>query len=78
MSWNETAWNSGVFDASLDAARQELDFVRRKELYGELQKTLWEDGGSFIPVHLNTSSKLSGVEPVEDFPIHYENFKKAD
>ncbi len=21
-SWNETAWNSGVFDASLDAARQ--------------------------------------------------------
>jgi peptide/nickel transport system substrate-binding protein len=80
-AWNETAWNSADFDAGLDAARGELDFDKRKALYGELQKELWENGGSFIPVHLNTvrafSSKLSGIEPVEDFSIRYENVTKA-
>lgn len=80
-AWNETAWNSADFDAGLDAARGELDFDKRKALYGELQKELWENGGSFIPVHLNTvrafSSKLSGIQPVEDFSIRYEDVTKA-
>lgn len=80
-AWNETAWNSDAFDAGLDAARGELDFDKRKALYGELQKELWENGGSFIPVHLNTvrafSSRLSGIDPVEDFSIRYENVTKV-
>ena len=37
-AWNETAWNSADFDAGLDAARGELDFDKRKALYGDLQK----------------------------------------
>ncbi|MBY6115284.1 ABC transporter substrate-binding protein [Mameliella alba] len=81
-AWNESAWNDPAFDAGLDAARQELDFAKRKELYGDLQRTLFEEGGSFIPVHLKTvrafSSKLSGVDPVEDFSIRYENVTKAE
>ena len=81
-AWNESFWNSPAFDAKLDAARAELDFDKRKALYGELQNELWETGGSFIPVHLNTvrafSAKLSGIEPVEDFSIRYENVTKAD
>ncbi|WP_037312440.1 ABC transporter substrate-binding protein [Ruegeria halocynthiae] len=80
-TWNETAWTSPDFDAKLDAARSELDFDKRKALYGELQKELWENGGSFIPVHLNTvrafSAKLSGVQPVEDFSIRYEGIAKS-
>lgn len=81
-AWNETGWTSAEFDAGLDAARAELDFDKRKDLYGSLQKELWETGGSFIPVHLNTvrafSAKLGGIEPVEDFSIRYENVTKAD
>ncbi|GAA6164868.1 ABC transporter substrate-binding protein [Pelagimonas sp. KU-00592-HH] len=80
-AWNETAWNSADFDAGLDAARGELDFDKRKALYGNLQKELWENGGSFIPVHLNTvrafSSKLGGIQPVEDFSIRYEDVTKS-
>ncbi|MBE1285321.1 MAG: peptide ABC transporter substrate-binding protein [Rhodobacteraceae bacterium] len=80
-AWNETGWNSSEFDAQLDAARGELDFDARKAVYGEMQKTLWETGGSFIPVHLNTvrafSSKLSGIQPVEDFSIRYEDVVKS-
>lgn len=80
-AWNETAWNSAAFDAKLDAARAELDFDKRKAIYGELQKELWETGGAFIPVHLKTvrafSSKVSGIQPVEDFSIRYENVVKA-
>lgn len=80
-SWNETAWNSAGFDAGLDAARGELDFDKRKALYGALQVELWENGGSFIPVHLNTvrafSSKVSGIQPVEDFSIRYEDVTKS-
>lgn len=81
-AWNESAWNDPAFDAALDAAREELDFAERKALYGELQRTLFEEGGSFIPVHLNTvrafSSKLSGIDAVEDFSIRYENVTKAE
>lgn len=82
VAWNESAYTSASFDAGLDAARAELDFDARKALYGELQKTLWETGGSFIPVHLNTvrafSSKLGGIQPVEDFSIRYEDVTKAE
>ncbi|MBI6630455.1 ABC transporter substrate-binding protein [Pontibaca salina] len=82
-AWNESAWQSEEFDAGLEAARAELDFDKRKELYGDLQRQIWEDGGSFIPVHLKTvrafSSNLSGIDPVEDFSIRYENLtKEAD
>ncbi|MQY42560.1 peptide ABC transporter substrate-binding protein [Epibacterium sp. SM1969] len=82
VAWNESAYTSASFDAGLDAARAELDFDARKALYGELQKTLWETGGSFIPVHLNTvrafSAKLGGIQPVEDFSIRYEDVTKAE
>lgn len=79
--WNETFWNNKAFDAKLDAARQELDFDKRKALYGDIQKQLWEEGGSFIPFHQNTtrviSSKLSGLPEVEDFTIRFQDISKA-
>ncbi len=82
VAWNETAWNDPEFDAALDAARSELDFDKRKALYADLQRTLWNEGGSFIPVHLNQtrviSSRLSGLPAVEDFSVRYELVTKAE
>lgn len=52
-SWNETYYGNPDFDALLDQARSELDPARRAELYGELQRILFEDGGSLIPYHVN-------------------------
>ncbi len=81
-AWNETFWNDPEFDAALDAAREELDFETRKELYGDLQRTLFETGGAFIPVHLNSgrafTAKISGLPAVEDFTIRFEDIQKAE
>ncbi|MGF1501848.1 MAG: ABC transporter substrate-binding protein [Paracoccaceae bacterium] len=81
-AWNESFWTVSEFDAALDAAREELDFETRKELYGDLQRQLFEEGGTFIPVHLNSgrafSAKISGLPPVEDFTIRFEDIHKAE
>lgn len=50
-AWNPTVWARPDFDALLDKARAEPDFAKRKALYGEAQKMLFEEGGAFIPYH---------------------------
>ena len=50
-SWNESYWNVPEFDALLDAARAEMDFEKRKELYQAAQTMLHEDGGTIIPYY---------------------------
>lgn len=74
-TWNETFFKSSVFDDLLDSARQELDFDKRKALYGKLQQMLWEEGGALIPYHLNQirvmKKNVTGLDPVEDFSIRW-------
>jgi len=74
-AWNETYWNRPDFDQKLDQARQELDLEKRTALFHELQRILYEEGGSFIPFHLQqvvvTSARVSGLEPVFDDGVRY-------
>ncbi len=49
-AWNETFWKRPEFDALLDRARGELDVAKRRELYAEAQRMIWEDGGAVIPM----------------------------
>lgn len=74
-SWNETYWNRPEFDRKLDNARQELDREKRTALFHELQRILYEEGGSFIPFHVNqivvTSARVSGLEPVISDAVRY-------
>ena len=81
-SWNETFWKDAAFDEKLDGARQELSFDGRKQLYGDIQQQLFEEGGSFIPFHQNTtrviSARLSGLPEVEDFTIRYQDIAKSE
>ncbi len=74
-SWNETYWNRPDFDKKLDQARQELDLEKRTALFHGLQKTLYEEGGSFIPFHIKqvvvTSARVSGLDPVFDDGVRY-------
>lgn len=74
-AWNETFWNRPDFDQKLDQARQELDLGKRTALFHELQRILYEEGGSFIPFHLQqvvvTSARVSGLEPVFDDGVRY-------
>lgn len=66
--WNETYWQSPEFDALLDSAAGEPNFAVRKSQYAQLQNTLWESGGAFIPFHINQtriiSTCIAGVLPV--------------
>jgi peptide/nickel transport system substrate-binding protein len=67
-SWNDTHWKRDDFDKILIAARSELDEGKRKQMYGDLQKMLWEEGGLLLPMFSNTidagSSKVKGLVQV--------------
>jgi peptide/nickel transport system substrate-binding protein len=43
--WNETKWENETFDKLMVEARSVTDFNKRKEMYGEMQRMLHEDGG---------------------------------
>ena len=81
-SWNETYWNRPDFDQKLDRARQELDLEKRTALFHDLQRILYEEGGSFIPFHLQqvvvTSARVSGLEPVFDDGVRYHLVHVSD
>ena len=80
--WNETYWNRADFDDLLDQAREELDFEKRKALYHQLQRILYEEGGSFIPFHINqavaTTARVSGLQPVFTDAVRYHLVHVSD
>ena len=80
--WNETYWNRPDFDAMLDEARRELDFDKRAALYHSLQTMLYEEGGSFIPFHVNqavaTTARVSGLAAVFSDAVRYHLIKVSD
>jgi len=48
--WNESFWNNERFNKLLLEARAELDSAKRREMYGEMQKLVRDDGASVIPM----------------------------
>jgi peptide/nickel transport system substrate-binding protein len=80
--WNETYWNRADFDGLLDQAREELDFDKRKALYHRLQQILYEEGGSFIPFHINqavaATARVSGLQAVFADAIRYHLVNVSD
>ena len=81
-SWNETFWKNPIFDRKLAEARQQLDPEKRKTLYSDLQKIIFEEGGSLFPFHLNkivvTTARVSGLEPVFDDGVRYHLVHVSD
>lgn len=65
--WNEAFWKREEFDTLLIAARGELDFDKRKQMYRDLQEMIWRDGGQLIPMYNNvlyaSRSDLEGFVP---------------
>ncbi|APR35736.1 ABC transporter substrate-binding protein [Paraburkholderia sp. SOS3] len=47
--WNESGWNNPKFDQLLIAARAETDDAKRKQMYGEMQVIVSNEGGIGIP-----------------------------
>ena len=71
--WNETSWKRPDFDKLLIEARASLDTAKRKEMYGEMQKMIWEDGGAIIPMFIDYieggSDKVKGMKPHPMFDL---------
>jgi peptide/nickel transport system substrate-binding protein len=49
-AWNDSFWKKPEFDRLLLEARGLLDFNKRKELYWQMQRLVWEDNGNIIPM----------------------------
>ena len=52
-NWNETFWKNERFNALLKQARAELDDIKRREMYAEMQRLCRDEGGAVIPMFGN-------------------------
>ncbi|WP_144114279.1 ABC transporter substrate-binding protein [Paraburkholderia sp. BCC1886] len=66
--WNEANWKSPKFDQMLLAARGEPDDAKRKQIYGDMQVLVHENGGIGIPLFQSSidayTSKLKGLSSI--------------
>ncbi|MCA1326752.1 ABC transporter substrate-binding protein [Herbaspirillum sp. alder98] len=66
--WNESRYKSAQFDQLLTSARAEVDFNKRKQMYGDMQTMVNADAGIGIPMFLASldghSTKLKGLSPI--------------
>lgn len=66
--WNETQWRSPKLDALIAEGRRTVDPAKRTQIYGDIQRMIYEDGGNAIPAFLDyvdgISTKLKGLTPV--------------
>ena len=60
-SFGDTNWQNDRFNELLVAARTEFDEARRKDMYGEMQLLLNEDGGTVVPMFMNYVHGLSAT-----------------
>jgi peptide/nickel transport system substrate-binding protein len=80
-SLNYTGWKRPAWDARFQKARRTLDRKRRKALYVQLQRQVWEEGGEIL---WGWASTITGLSPrlkgVVDIPDNYSSgavFKDA-
>ncbi|WP_345817248.1 ABC transporter substrate-binding protein (plasmid) [Paraburkholderia sp. PREW-6R] len=52
-AWNESGWNNPKFDQLLLAARSETDDAKRKQMYGDMQVIVADQGGIGIPAFIS-------------------------
>lgn len=52
-TWNDTFWKNDRFNKLLVEARTELDTKKRREMYGEMQRIIRDEGGVVIPMFAN-------------------------
>ena len=51
--WNDTFWTHERFNELLLSARSELDDAKRREMYGEMQLIVSDEGGVLVPMFNN-------------------------
>ena len=73
--WNESHFANPGYDALLDEARSTLDLAKARDLYGQAQRILFEEGGTFIPYHEDGrrvfSAKITGIPALDSDYIRW-------
>ncbi|PIJ45800.1 ABC transporter substrate-binding protein [Tatumella sp. OPLPL6] len=63
---NESKWHNPQFDQLVVAARGEQDSAKRKQMYGDMQKMIYDDCGTLIPIFVSSldgySNKVKGLK----------------
>lgn len=63
---NESGWKNDQFDQLVVAARGERDQAKRKQMYGDMQKLIYDHCGTIIPTFISStdgySKKVKGIE----------------
>ena len=71
-AWNEAQFKDATLDQLIVQGRSELDQAKRKQIYGDIQKILHDQGGNaifgFTDFLDGLSAKVKGITPV---PIGY-------
>jgi peptide/nickel transport system substrate-binding protein len=75
--WNESHWKNERFNKLLVEARSQRDEAKRRAMYDEMQRIMWQDDGTIIPVFANyldatskkvmTPEKISGMWDMDGF-----------
>lgn len=69
--WNETHWSNDRFDKLLVEARGSNDTEKRKQIYGDLQAMVSDEGGALIPVFADyIDARRSNVQGFVPNPNH--------
>jgi peptide/nickel transport system substrate-binding protein len=65
--WNDTHWSNAKFNELLLAARAELDEVKRRKMYEDMQEICRNDSGTVVPMYnqmVEASSEKLGHGPI--------------
>ncbi len=72
VPWNESRYSNAKFDELLDKAEGTLDLKKRREIIGELEKIMQEDGPITQPLWRSVYSAYSEkVKGFQHHPTHY-------
>ena len=67
-AWNDNNWENAQFQSLLKQARVEVDQSKRRDMYWEMQRLHWEEGGTVVPLFaadlMGLSDKLSLPEVI--------------
>ena len=75
----ESHFTDATFDAMLDGARKELDFDKRRAMYQDAQKYLWDNSGTLVTFHVKLAvgltARVKDMDAVENFSIRWHLVK---
>jgi peptide/nickel transport system substrate-binding protein len=76
--WNYTEYSNPRVDALLTEALGIVDFEKRKRLYDEVQRILWEEGPEVVPYFRNyVSAVRKNVKGYKLIPVQYVDLREV-